>query len=78
VLWHYKDPRLQSQQQVQETADKSFTYLSVYLPAEKKFLRLADEALRLVTMTAEQKYAVEGVSRMFTSSIPRPASAVWR
>ncbi len=55
VLWHYKDTRLQSQQQVQETADKNFSYLCEYLPAEKKFLRLADEAVRQVTMVPENK-----------------------
>ncbi len=32
VLWHYKDPRLQSQQQVQETADKNFSFLAAYFP----------------------------------------------
>ncbi len=58
VIWHYKDPRLQSQQQVQENADKNFSYLCAYSPATKKFVRLADEALRQVTIAPEQKYAL--------------------
>jgi dienelactone hydrolase len=58
VLWHYKDTRLQSQQQVQETADKNFSYLCEYLPGEKKFLRLGDESVRQVTMVAENKLGV--------------------
>ena len=41
-----QDKRLQSQQQVQETADKSFSYLAEYRVAEKKFIRLADDDLR--------------------------------
>jgi dipeptidyl aminopeptidase/acylaminoacyl peptidase len=58
VIWHYKDPRLQSQQQVQENADKNFNYLCAYSPASKKFVRLADDALRQVTIAPEQKYAL--------------------
>jgi len=58
VLWHYKDPRLQSQQQVQENQDKNFSFLAAYIPAENKFIRLADEQLRQVTIAPEQKYAL--------------------
>ena len=43
MLWHWQDKRLQSQQRVQETRDRNFNYLSAYRPAEKKFIRLADE-----------------------------------
>jgi dienelactone hydrolase len=58
VLWHWKDRRLQSQQQVQEGADKNYSYLAIYRPAEKKFIRLADDLMRTVTPAAEQKYAI--------------------
>ena len=58
VLWHWKDKRLQSQQQVQESADKNYSYLAIYRPAEKKFIRLADDMTRNVTPAAEQKYAI--------------------
>lgn len=58
VLWHWKDKRLQSQQQVQEGADKNYSYLAIYRPAEKKFIRLADDLTRQVTPAAEQKYAI--------------------
>ncbi len=58
VIWHYKDPRLQTQQQVQESADKNFSYLSAYTPATKKFVRLADESLRTVTYTPQQRFAL--------------------
>ncbi len=58
VLWHWKDKRLQSQQQVQESADKNYSYLAIYRPAEKKFIRLADDLTRQVTPAPEQKYAV--------------------
>jgi dipeptidyl aminopeptidase/acylaminoacyl peptidase len=58
VIWHYKDSRLQPMQQVQENADKNFSFLCAYRPAEKKFLRLADDDVRVVTLNAESKYAL--------------------
>ena len=58
VLWHYKDPRLQTQQQVQENADKNFSFLASYIPAQQKFVRLADESLRQVNVGPEQKFAM--------------------
>ena len=43
VLWHYKDPRLQSQQEVQEARDRAFNYVAEYRVQPKKFIRLADD-----------------------------------
>jgi dipeptidyl aminopeptidase/acylaminoacyl peptidase len=57
VIWHYKDPRLQTQQQVQENADKNFSYLSAFSPSTKKFARLADESLRNVSLAPQQRLA---------------------
>lgn len=54
VLWHYKDPRLQTQQEVQEARDRAFNYVAQYRVASKKFLRLADEAMRNVTVSTKQ------------------------
>ena len=63
VIWHYKDPRLQSQQQVQESSDKSYNYLSIYRVPENKFFRLADEAMRTVTPQAKDAWAIGTDSR---------------
>ena len=57
VIWHYKDSRLQPMQQVQENADKNFSFLCAYRPAEKKFLRLADDDVRVVNATPDSKFA---------------------
>jgi dipeptidyl aminopeptidase/acylaminoacyl peptidase len=57
VIWHWKDKRLQPMQQVQENQDKKFSYLCVYRPADQHFLRLADEEVRQVSMTADSKFA---------------------
>ena len=58
VLWHYKDPRLQSMQQVQEDADKKYSYLSEYRPGDGKFVRLSDDALRQVNVSFDMKNGI--------------------
>ena len=65
VLWHAKDPRLQSQQIVQEQQDKQFSYLSEYRFAEHKFVRLSDDALRSVTLMPKEQYAYGVDSREY-------------
>jgi dipeptidyl aminopeptidase/acylaminoacyl peptidase len=58
VLWHWQDKRLQAQQQVEESRDKNYSYLSVYNIADKKFVRLADDALRQVNASAKGPWAI--------------------
>ena len=58
VIWHWQDERLQSQQQVQASQDKGNNYLCVYRPFEKKFMRLADEKLKQVTIAPRGRYAI--------------------
>jgi len=58
VLWHWKDPRLQSQQQVQANTDKNFSYLAEYRTKDKKFIRLADDEVRQVVPAPKHRFAV--------------------
>src|SRR5215471_5561252 len=58
LIWNYQDKRLQSQQQIQETQDKNFSFLAVYRPSEKKFLRIADDDMREVTTSPEHCFAI--------------------
>lgn len=58
VIWHYLDPRLQSEQQVQEERDKNFSYLSTYRVNDKTFIRLADDSVRTVSPAPKDKYAI--------------------
>ncbi len=58
VLWHWKDSRLQSQQEVQEGADRNYTYLSMYHVGPQKFVRLADDDMRNVSLAPKEKYAI--------------------
>ena len=45
-------------QQVQADSDRSFSYLCIYRVQDKKFLRLADDALRQVTPAPKQRWAI--------------------
>ena len=54
VLWHYKDPRLQTQQEVQEARDRAYNYVAEYRVGAKKFIRLADDSMRNVTVSTKQ------------------------
>jgi dipeptidyl aminopeptidase/acylaminoacyl peptidase len=58
VLWHWRDSRLQSQQQVQENNDRNFSYLAQYRAASKKFIRLADDEVRSVQVGRTARWAV--------------------
>ncbi len=58
VIWHWKDSRLQSMQQVQENRDKNFSFLCAWDPSSQKFSRLADPSVRDVSATPEAKYAL--------------------
>ncbi len=58
VIWHGQDKRLQSEQQVQQQRDKSFSYLAEYRVAEKRFIRLADDDLRDVSPAPKERYAI--------------------
>jgi dipeptidyl aminopeptidase/acylaminoacyl peptidase len=60
VIWHAKDPRLQSQQQVEESRDKQFTYLAEYRVADRKFIRLGTEDVRDVSLAPNERWAVGG------------------
>jgi dipeptidyl aminopeptidase/acylaminoacyl peptidase len=57
ILWHKDDPRLQSQQIVQEQADRSFNYLSQYRFAEDRFMQLVADSLRSVTILPGDRFA---------------------
>ena len=58
VIWHYLDPRLQRAQEVQENADRSYNYLSLYRIADRKFMRLATDSMRNVTIAPKDRWAI--------------------
>ncbi|MGV3707331.1 MAG: prolyl oligopeptidase family serine peptidase [Gemmatimonas sp.] len=68
ILWHPKDERLQSQQLVQEQQDRAFNYLVEYRFADNKFVRLTDDSLRNVTVTANDKFAFANDSKPYAQT----------
>ena len=58
ILWHWKDPRMQSQQQVQEAQDKAFSYQAVYHVAQGKVVQLTDARMRDVSIGPKDTWAV--------------------
>ncbi len=58
ILWHWKDPRLQSQQQVQENADKSFSYVAAWHLASPKVVQLSDDNIRTVAIGYGDRWAL--------------------
>lgn len=65
VIWHWKDDRLQSQQQKDESGDRSTNYQCVYRIKEKKFIRLADEKLKRVSIVPKQRWAIATDSKSY-------------
>jgi dienelactone hydrolase len=58
VLWHWKDPRVQSQQQVQEAADRAFSYQAVFDIAGNKVTKLSDDKMRTVQIGPRGTWAI--------------------
>jgi dipeptidyl aminopeptidase/acylaminoacyl peptidase len=57
VLWHYKDPRLQTEQEVEESRDRAYSYVSEFRVADKKFIRIATDEMRDVTVNPKSRWA---------------------
>ncbi len=58
ILWHWKDPRPQAQQQVQEAQDKAFSYLASYNMTTGKAIKLADDKVRSVAIGPKDTWAI--------------------
>ncbi len=58
VIWHYKDPRLQSQQEVQESADRRFNFVSIFRVDDGRFIRLADDEVSDLSISGAGRWAI--------------------
>jgi dienelactone hydrolase len=73
-VWHWKDERIQSVQKVQADRDKRFTYRSVFLLEEKKFIPLTDEAMRTVDVPRVGQWAVGRDDKKYRTDVNRGRS----
>ena len=58
ILWHWKDPRLQSQQQVTESGDRAFSHLAAWHLASPRVVQLSDEKVRTVAVGYGDRWAM--------------------
>ncbi len=58
VIWHWRDRRLQSRQQVVENTDRNFGYLSTYRIDDGRFIQLADDEVRSVSAAPGDRWAI--------------------
>ena len=57
-IWHWNDPDVQPRQQVMASRDKNFTYMSAWTIDADDAAKLADDAVRSLTLTGDQRHAV--------------------
>lgn len=57
-VWHWKDEALQTAQMRRAERDRGFTFKSVLHLRDKRFVRLADEKMRSVTVWGDGNFAV--------------------
>jgi dipeptidyl aminopeptidase/acylaminoacyl peptidase len=58
VLWHWKDPRTQATQQLQENTDRAFAYVAAYQIGTARLARLTDDKLRTLQRGPRDSWAV--------------------
>lgn len=68
-VWHWKDERLQSAQKVQANRDRRFSYRSVFQINTKQYIRLADEAMRTITISRTGKWGVGRDNKKYRSDV---------
>jgi dipeptidyl aminopeptidase/acylaminoacyl peptidase len=65
VIWHGREPRLQSMQQVQANRDRDFTWLAAWHPSSDRVVRLSDEELRDVRVLDGGRWAIGSDQRAY-------------
>lgn len=68
-VWHWKDERIQSVQMREAEYDRNFTYRSVFHLTGKRFIRLADEKMRQVTISEDGKWGIGRDAKPYLSDI---------
>ncbi len=57
-IWHWKDAELQSEQMLRIAQARRATFASVFHVGSKKFVRLADDTIPTVSVTADDQLAI--------------------
>ena len=70
-LWHWRDPRLQSQQQLSAGRDRSRTYTAVYHIGAKRFLQLTNDTIATVSLSDDGRIGLAN------SPLPYMVESMW-
>ena len=57
-VWHWRDERVQSVQEVRANRDRQATYTSVIHLADRSFVQLTDEAMPTVTLSEDGAFGI--------------------
>src|SRR5262249_39551893 len=77
-VWNSKDDRIQSVQMTRADADRNFTYREAFNLTTRKFVQLADTAMRDVDVGADGRWVVGRDARTYISDYKRPAADFYR
>ena len=77
-VWHWRDPRIQSVQIMEAERDRNFTYKATFLLDEERVVRLADDALRWITLSPDGRWAIGEDARAYTSDWKEPQADYYR
>jgi dipeptidyl aminopeptidase/acylaminoacyl peptidase len=58
ILWHWKDPKLQSQQQVQEAQDRALNHIAAFSFSSNRVAPLANDKMRDVAIGPKDSWGV--------------------
>ncbi|PRY85720.1 S9 family peptidase [Mongoliibacter ruber] len=58
TIWHWKDSRLQSRQQVLENQDKNYSFWAMYQVSDAKHIALQDSSMKDLQLLPKQKFAL--------------------
>lgn len=68
-VWHWKDERVQSIQMVRANQDRRATYAGAFVLDGKRFVRLAEEEMPTVTLTADGKWGIGRLDKHYRREI---------
>ncbi|MEX2283560.1 MAG: prolyl oligopeptidase family serine peptidase [Gemmatimonadota bacterium] len=73
-VWHWKDEEVQSVQQVRADQNRRFTYAATFDIATKTFRRVADEEMRQVTFTNDNRFGIGRIDKPYWYDVEWGAS----
>ncbi len=68
-VWHWRDDRLQSQQIVQASGDRRYTYTSIFDTEARRFVRLATEDMPRVDVGDEGRWGIGNLDAPYRGDV---------